>query len=312
MSASSRWLAGLVGTALIALSAYALMHAGNYGWTIFIVLPVMLGGLSTWVLRPSSTSAAAMFGAMTVSICTFALLFVHIEGLICILMCLPIVACFGILGAVLVHVLLCAKAPARTTSVFVLLPLATFAYDVKAHPRIFAVHSSIEVAATPDQVWKHVVAFSPLTEPAEWYFRAGVAYPQRARIVGSGPGATRYCEFSTGTFVEPIEVWDRPHLLHFRVDHTPAPLHELSPYGTIEPKHLHGYLISKQGEFRLMLLANGHTLLEGTTWYQHGLWPAEYWRWWSDAIIHRIHMRVLNHVRTLAEADAAAEQLAAR
>ena len=47
--------------------------------------------------------------------------------------------------------------------------------------------------------------------------------------------------------------------------------------------------------------ANGRTLLEGTTWYQHGLWPAEYWRWWSDAIIHRIHLRVLNHVRMLAE-----------
>jgi hypothetical protein len=41
--------------------------------------------------------------------------------------------------------------------------------------------------------------------------------------------------------------------------------------------------------------------LEGTTWYRHGLWPAEYWRWWSDAIIHRIHLRVLRHVRMLAE-----------
>ena len=30
---------------------------------------------------------------------------------------------------------------------------------------------------------------------------------------------------------------------------------------------------------------------------------AEYWRWWSDAIIHRVHLRVLNHIRTLAEAD---------
>jgi hypothetical protein len=53
-------------------------------------------------------------------------------------------------------------------------------------------------------------------------------------------------------------------------------------------------------------MANNRTLLEGTTWYRHGLWPAEYWRWWSDAIIHRIHMRVLTHIRTLAEAGARA------
>lgn len=31
---------------------------------------------------------------------------------------------------------------------------------------------------------------------------------------------------------------------------------------------------------------------------------APYWRWWSDAIIHRIHERVLTHLRTLSESQA--------
>jgi hypothetical protein len=127
----------------------------------------------------------------------------------------------------------------------------------------------------------------------------------RARIEGSGAGAIRYCEFSTGPFVEPIEVWDEPRLLSFRVTKSPAPMREWSPYGDLITKHLNGYLISEHGEFRLVPLPNGRTLLEGATWYQHGLWPAEYWRWWSDAIIHRIHLRVLTHIRTLAENDAA-------
>lgn len=30
--------------------------------------------------------------------------------------------------------------------------------------------------------------------------------------------------------------------------------------------------------------------------YRHRLWPSAYWRLWSDAIIHRIHMRVLRHI----------------
>jgi hypothetical protein len=77
-------------------------------------------------------------------------------------------------------------------------------------------------------------------------------------------------------------------------------MREWSPYH-IQPKHLDGYMVSKQGEFRLTPLANDRTLVEATTWYSHGLWPAEYWRWWSDAIIHRIHLRVLNHIRELAE-----------
>ena len=166
---------------------------------------------------------------------------------------------------------------------------------------VFEVRSAVEIAASPERVWKHVVSFSDLPEPEEWYFRAGVAYPRRARIVGSGAGAVRYCEFSTGPFVEPIQVWDEPRLLQFNVTANPEPMHEWSPYAKVLPKHLHGYLISKRGQFRLTALANGHTLLEGTTWYQHGLWPATYWRWWSEAIIHRIHLRVLNHIRTLAE-----------
>jgi hypothetical protein len=145
-----------------------------------------------------------------------------------------------------------------------------------------------------------VVAFPDLPEPDQWFFRAGLAYPVRARLEGS----VRYCDFSTGSFVEPIEILDAPRLLRFRVTENPAPMEEWSPYSRVLPKHLHGYFISKAGQFRLTALGANRTRLEGTSWYQHGLWPAEYWRWWSDAIIHRIHLRVLNHIRTLSEHDA--------
>jgi hypothetical protein len=183
-----------------------------------------------------------------------------------------------------------------------LLPSGSVAWDAHAQPPVFQVRSTIIIAAPPEQVWKHVVSFSELPEPGEWFFRAGLAYPKRARIEGSGAGAVRYCEFSTGPFVEPIEIWNQPRLLRFRVTGNPAPMHEWSPYAHVLPKHLHGYLISRQGEFRLIELPDHRTELQGTTWYQHGLWPAEYWRWWSDSIIHRIHLRVLNHIRRLAEA----------
>jgi hypothetical protein len=146
-----------------------------------------------------------------------------------------------------------------------------------------------------------VVTFSELPEPHEWYFRGGLAYPIRARIEGAGPGAVRRCEFSTGPFVEPIEVWNEPRQLSFRVTENPAPMHEWSPYARVLPKHLHGYLVSEHGQFLLTPLPGNRTLLEGTTWYRHGLWPAPYWRLWSDAIIHRIHLRVLRHIKTLSE-----------
>jgi hypothetical protein len=184
-----------------------------------------------------------------------------------------------------------------------LLAPGSLGWDLAAPPAIFSVQTSIVVAAAPERVWKHVVTFSDLPDPTEWYFHTGLAYPLRARIEGTGPGAVRYCEFSTGPFVEPIVVWDEPRLLQFRVTENPAPMHEWGLYGVVDPKHLHGYMVSRRGQFRLIPVGPNRTRVEGTTWYQHGLWPAEYWRWWSDAIIQRIHLRVLNHIRTLAEGD---------
>ena len=57
-------------------------------------------------------------------------------------------------------------------------------------------------------VWPRVIAFAPMDAPRDLIFRAGVAYPVRAYIDGAGVGATRYCVFSTGAFVEPITRWE--------------------------------------------------------------------------------------------------------
>jgi len=168
-------------------------------------------------------------------------------------------------------------------------------------PPTFEVRSSIEVNAPPEKVWQQVVAFSEISPPKEWMFRAGIAYPIRAEILGTGPGAERHCIFSTGAFVEPIQVWDEPHKLKFSVTSNPSPLEEWTPYSHIDPPHLHGFLVSNGGQFLLTPLPNGKTRLEGTTWYRHSLWPSPYWRLWSDAIIHRIHLRVLKHIRDEAE-----------
>jgi len=129
---------------------------------------------------------------------------------------------------------------------------------------------------------------------------AGVAYPQRAEIHGTGVGAVRHCVFSTGTFVEPIEVWDAPSLLRFRVTEQPEPMREWIPYH-VHPAHLDHYLVSHKGQFLLESLPDGRTRVIGTTWYSNRMWPAAYWNLWSDYIIHRIHRRVLTHIQKLAE-----------
>jgi hypothetical protein len=126
----------------------------------------------------------------------------------------------------------------------------------------------------------------------------GIAYPRRAHIDGAGVGAVRYCEFSTGAFVEPITVWDAGRRLSFDVTEEPPPMREWSPYANVVPPHLDGFFRARRGEFRLVRLTDNRTRLEGSTWYELRIYPEVYWSLFADAIVRRIHERVLEHVRS--------------
>jgi hypothetical protein len=195
---------------------------------------------------------------------------------------------------------------------FVLLALPLSALIEPSSGRVLhEVRSSGVIEAPPGAVWPHVVAFREIPEPTDWLFRAGVAYPIRARIEGSGVGAMRSCIFSTGTFVEPITRWEPGRRLSFDVADSPAAMRELSPYRSLSPPHLHGYLRSKRGEFRFVDLGDGRTRLEGSTWYEIEMAPEAYWQIFSDALIHRIHQRVLDHIKQEVESVSGPATLAA-
>lgn len=101
--------------------------------------------------------------------------------------------------------------------------------------------------------------------------------------------------------MKPITIWNEPDLLEFNVIDQPPPMIELSIYQDMEIAHLDGYFKSKKGQFKLETLPNGQTLLRGTTWYYHEILPSSYWKLWSDYILHKIHYRVLEHIKRKSE-----------
>ena len=185
-----------------------------------------------------------------------------------------------------------------------LLPFAAFVESAAMKPALREVATAVDIDAPPERVWPHVVGFAELPPPPEWFFRLGIAYPMRARIAGEGVGAVRRCEFSTGPFVEPITVWEPPRRLAFDVVSQPPSMQEYSPYAHVNAPHLEGYMHSKRGEFRLVPLPGGRTRLKGSTYYTLAIYPEVYWVVFSDALLHAIHHRVLEHIRGLAESDA--------
>jgi hypothetical protein len=116
-------------------------------------------------------------------------------------------------------------------------------------------------------------------------------------------GATRFCDFTTGSFVEPITAWEENRLLAFDIVRQAPPMREWSPYRDVNPPHLDGYFRATSGEFRLTPLPDGRTLLEGRTTYVVEMFPQSYWTVPAGRIVAAIHGRVLWHIKALAEEE---------
>jgi uncharacterized membrane protein YhaH (DUF805 family) len=314
-------LAILIPLPVAAAAVYFGTHVlRDYGWSLFVGLPFVLPMISVLIYgygREITQRDCANLALLWLLVAIVLLVSTAFEGLICIVMMLPLAVPVVVLGALVGYFILeIGPDPPRHLDKLVIVLLALLPLMVGAEhvalprPLLFTCETSVVVDAPPESVWRHVVSFSDLDPPNDWLFHTGLAYPIRARIEGTGVGAIRRCEFSTGSFVEPIEIWDEPRLLRFSVTSNPAPMQEWNPLFEINPPHLDGFLVSKQGQFLLTPLPGGKTLLKGSTLYQHGLWPASYWRLWSDPIIHRIHDRVLRHVKTLAESKRTPEPAA--
>jgi hypothetical protein len=296
-----------VGIVMLVLCVYLLQ---SYGAALFLATPLVMGTVAGFLFnQPSARSLASTVGlaALVMLASALVLLVFALEGLICIAMAAPIAAPLGILGAILGRTVARAGGPqaAPLLPLMLALPLVAGAeWLAGTQTPEYCVLTTVDVDAPPESVWPHVVAFPDLPEPNEWFFRCGIACPVRARIDGEGVGAVRHCEFTTGDFVEPVTAWEVPRRLAFDVRSQPDPMTELSFWRHVHPPHLaEQSLRSRRGEFRLVDLGGGRTRLEGRTWYTFDMHPQAYWTLWSDLAIHKIHRRVLAHVKRLAESD---------
>ncbi|HEY8832190.1 MAG TPA: hypothetical protein VIM21_06750, partial [Gemmatimonadaceae bacterium] len=245
----------------------------QYGGSLFLGAPFVQGLVCGLAFnRERERSLRETVGVVWISLILVAgtVFLFAMEGLLCLLMALPLAAALGVMGAIVGRQIALRGTGSLTGAAAILFVVPTGALVEKVTtpaPPTYEVTTVVDIAAPATTVWKNVVQFHDITEPPAWYFRAGIAYPLRATIAGTGVGAIRRCEFSTGAFVEPITVWDEPRTLAFGVREQPPPLTELSVYSRVYATHLNGYFRSEHGEFRLIPLRNGGTRLEGHTWY---------------------------------------------
>ena len=292
-----------------ALATIAIYAFGTYGWTVFFVIPALIGILPPVIagsqieitLKESYTLSFLTLGLSVLCLLVFA-----IEGLVCIAMATPMLIMVVWGGSYLGYKLRSKQKinPTNSTVGILILCLGSMGFDyVNDSGSLIPVSTSIIVDAPIQDVWHNVVTFKEIDEPTEWIFKTGISCPTDATIDGTGVGAIRYCNFTTCSFVEPITTWDEPNLLQFDVVEQPIPMNEFNPFWDIQPPHLDGYFLSKKGQFKLTEISDSQTKLEGTTWYKLDIMPQVYWQIWSDFIVHKIHNRVSNHIKIETEKE---------
>jgi hypothetical protein len=302
-------ISSVLGAAATLLSVNVL---ATYGWGLFVALPFCQGFFSVLLHgyhRPRRLGTCLVVASLSVVLLGLLLIGLAIEGVICLAMAAPIGLFLALMGGFIGYLVqqrhwgrFQTQATFSALLLFVPIFMGTEAWKPQ-QPPLLQITTQIEINAPPEEVWPFLISFPTLPSPTEWPFRVGISYPIRSTLQGSGLEAQRVCQFSSGQFIEPIRAWEENKHLGFSISGEPLVMEEMSPYGHIHTRHIDGgYFQAQDAEFVLTRLSGGRTLLQGTSRYRNRMWPVSYWRLWSDAIVHEIHIRVFRHIKRLAEA----------
>lgn len=273
-----------------------------------ILLPMAIGSLTAALLDPEARRP--LFDAITVSWLMFAVLCIVLaifagEGIICIIIVVPIYLPASALGCWVTRRWVTRRAKRNTVSMFAVLPLLALPLDgMVAWPDHQAsVTTVIEIAATADVIWDHTVEIPDIDiDRLPWTFSHGilqVPQPLDARIEGQGKGAVRHLTWTKGvTFREIITEWDQNRRLvwDFGFD-----AHSIPPGIDDHIRVDSPYLKLASGEYRLEPLGPNRTRLVLTTRYRVATPLNGYLNIWGHVFLNDFHSVVLNEIRLRSE-----------
>ena len=307
-------IAGLIFSIPLGLVATVLAVYGFelYGIILFCLSPFSVGLGATLIYgyhQQRSLGYSLGVSQLAVLLLAFCIFLFAMEGLICLIMALPLAMCLSAFGGLIGWAMSTRffSSRVRTNTLIVLvvgLPLLMGFEDATYdEPHRIEVSTQVFVDASPEVVWEHLIDAAALPMPEDTLFRRGVAYPTDIRLHGEGSEATLTGDFTTGPFEVAIDEWDAPHRLAMSVTQHPPTMQEWSIYGDIDAPHIKGYFACESGLIELHETVDGTTLLVGTTQCRQDLGPSPYWSLWSERIIDRLHHHVLEDIGQRAESS---------
>lgn len=259
----------------------------------FVIVPVLMGVISAWCWKNLGTKGKVLTGYSVLNALAAILLssiFLG-EGVICLIIVSPLVMGFVITGAFIGRTMFRKNNTTLNVSILSLL-FVLFVADSISKPHYENMVSDVVVInATPQEVWKHVVAFEKIEAEDEfWLFEIGMPKPVAASVDGHYEGAGRKCIFSNGyIFDEKIITYQPGRDLTFNIIDQPK-----------DPEIM-GHIDILKGQFLLRDNGDGTTTLTGNSWYRLYVFPVWYYDIWAKSITRNVHLRVMDHIKHLSE-----------
>jgi hypothetical protein len=288
------------------LDAHILPQTGAVMTIAFLVLgPLIIGFLTirhTEARGPAPIWIWFLLPWVSVSLMLVTTLLFMLEGLICILMALPIALVLASIGGVIAGVI-GRKLRVNNTSTFciALLPfiLAPAEARLNAPTSTRTVASEIRIHSSTATVWQNierVPAISPAELRPNWTHRIGFPRPVEATLSFEGVGGIRHASFERGLlFIETVTAWEPDHRLAFTIkaDSAHIPTTTLDEHVTIGGR----YFDVLDGEYRIEPLAGGDILLHLTSHQRLSTDFNGYAGLWTDAVMQSLQTSILQVIQ---------------
>ncbi|BDI28610.1 hypothetical protein CCAX7_006610 [Capsulimonas corticalis] len=267
---------------------------GLYLASDFTVLPLAMGILAAFCWKRLDLTGPEYFG-YSVAICILSLCAASYflgEGVICLVMASPLLMLVIWIGCMIGKAIFIRDNNRLNLSIAPVLLALVIADSLTPHHFHGACVDTITINAPPEQVWRYIADYPALTEkPHYWLFDHGLPMPMTATSDGAYVGSRRTCVFSHNAIFDEkiVEVQPNQKLTFDILRQPPDP-------------ELIGHLKLERGQFLLTRNPNGTTTLTGTSWYKLNVYPVTYFDWWTQDVIRHVHLRVMEHIKTLAEA----------
>ena len=296
------------------MGVWGIMTLGFIFW-----LPMALGAVTvfvaqrkaerTWVLSIFLPWIPALLGIGSALLLSW-------EGLICVIMALPVYLAMASLGGYLVWIGTRRTLQSAPNTVLVatlaLLPFLSAQVEQKfALPMTHRlVKTEIFIEASPSTVWQNIIRVPKIRETEQRrisFHVLGFPKPIEATLSHEGVGGIRHASFEGGlVFVETVITWEPQRELAFSIEVDP----ELVPATTLDEHVVVGgpFFETLAGRYRIEPMEKGGVVLHLESTHRLSTRFNFYSRWWSDLIMRDIQDYILVILKERCESHEQEEQ----